>query len=302
MEKICEQCSKPFHAVMTKAGWSRYCSKPCHAASQRKRIIVACARCGKLIEKTPRKVTERNYCSRTCAAADHGATFRGEKHPGWRGGMLSGRGPSWPVARAKAIKDAGERCADCGMTRKEHRAEYGKDLHVHHRSPYRLSLDNSQDNLIVLCIPCHTKEEVAQRQNLSPADFEIMRQRSERDRALGLDHDDKARHYDACPQCGARKARKSILCLACRTAEKNTNRPEHFRCPVCGGWKTRAESAMCRACHLIETRQKRAEARKTNPHLTCPLCGGKKSRGNDKCWSCRQAKAQCACGHSSLRA
>lgn len=284
----CGHCGESFQAHMTKAGWSKFCSKPCHAASQRKRVSIACAHCGKKIEKIPSRLAkyESAYCSNDCAHAAHGERYRRENHHGWRGGSLTGRGPSWPKARESAIQDAGEQCADCGMTRDEHHAKYGKDLHVHHRTPYRLSLDNSQDNLIVLCIPCHGKEESAQRRNLSPADFEIMRQRSERDRALGLNHNDYSHLYEPCPQCGVRKCKKAKLCRKCSLAARHPNPGQQFVCPKCGGTKKLATpGAVCLACHRKRQREERAAY--ISPHSICPECGGPKSHGNPRCRACR---------------
>lgn len=44
-------------------------------------------------------------------------------------------------------------CQECGLK------ENGRLLDVHHNVPYKISHDNSLDNLITLCRSCHSKEE-----------------------------------------------------------------------------------------------------------------------------------------------
>lgn len=43
-------------------------------------------------------------------------------------------------------------CQHCGI--------FGVMLDVHHKIPFLISFDNSLSNLVTLCRPCHTKEEV----------------------------------------------------------------------------------------------------------------------------------------------
>jgi len=156
------------------------------------------------------------YCSRECAAAEHGKKITGPKHPHWQGGLLATRGPSWQKSRLDTIERQGYRCLDCGMTNEKHVAKYGWTLTVHHRSPYRLSGDNSPDNLVALCRACHAKEEAALRKRLSPEDIQTMRENTDEMRALGLDKQyDKSRHKNPCPQCGNPKEKKAKLCKSC---------------------------------------------------------------------------------------
>lgn len=57
--------------------------------------------------------------------------------------------------REIAILRDGEKCVECGMTRKEHIAKWGKDLHVNHKDHTKV---NSLENLETLCIRCHAKK------------------------------------------------------------------------------------------------------------------------------------------------
>ena len=59
------------------------------------------------------------------------------------------------LARAKEIRKRDKVCQHCGMTPRKN----GRALDVHHTIPYRISKDNSPDNLITLCRSCHSKED-----------------------------------------------------------------------------------------------------------------------------------------------
>ena len=238
----------------------RFCSKPCWYAwhrglnnAQSNRVDVRCDHCGAMLQKTPGKVGALNYCGRPCSNAAHGAKITGANHPNWRGGAIAGRGPSWHKTRGAIVASQGDKCADCGMTNEEHRTRYRAGLHVHHRTPYRLSLDNGDTNLVAVCIPCHGKEESAIHRKLSAADVEAMRTRTERDRALGLHRNDSARMYDRCPDCGQRKAKKSERCRACSNRVKRAA-SERLICPVCGGHMANQRASRCGACRKARRR------------------------------------------------
>lgn len=60
-----------------------------------------------------------------------------------------------------AILRDGEKCKNCGMTREEHRAYFGRDITVDHITGQgafdkgSVEPDNSLDNLQTLCLVCH---------------------------------------------------------------------------------------------------------------------------------------------------
>lgn len=65
--------------------------------------------------------------------------------------------------REIVIQRDGEKCVECGMTRAEHQAKYGKDITVDHidRRGKNVPLaqkNNSLDNLQTLCLPCHGRK------------------------------------------------------------------------------------------------------------------------------------------------
>jgi len=70
----------------------------------------------------------------------------GNKHPNWKGGLSFFRGDDWNKQRIN-ILERDKRCKLCGNN---------KSLSVHHIIPYRISKNNNESNLIVLCRKCHT--------------------------------------------------------------------------------------------------------------------------------------------------
>ncbi len=90
--------------------------------------------------------------------------FTGDKHPLWMGGRSykqGRRGKMWKSIREECFKEKGESCQECGITRKEHKAKYGCDVHIDHIKAYHsfTSEDeaNKLSNLRPLCLSCHGK-------------------------------------------------------------------------------------------------------------------------------------------------
>lgn len=72
--------------------------------------------------------------------------------------------------RELAIMRDGEKCCTCGMTRKQHRAKYGRDItvdHINGKGRYTLPTerDNSLGNLRTLCLSCHGKKDILRRRS-----------------------------------------------------------------------------------------------------------------------------------------
>ncbi len=82
----------------------------------------------------------------------------GEKHHMWRGGVgfkysrYLGN-DIWDQIRWGILKRDKYICQKCGLE--------SKSLHVHHKIPFIISKDDSDQNLISLCAPCYKKEEWA---------------------------------------------------------------------------------------------------------------------------------------------
>jgi 5-methylcytosine-specific restriction endonuclease McrA len=79
----------------------------------------------------------------------------GPNNYNWRGGCYRLDIPylEWEKLRIATLRAHGWTCRCCGKNANNAR------LDVHHVVPYRISRDNSRDNLIVLCASCHGKAE-----------------------------------------------------------------------------------------------------------------------------------------------
>lgn len=81
--------------------------------------------------------------------------YSGENHPNWKGGLLDYRGGDWHYQRNKARERDKGICYMCGADERN----YPSKFNIHHIVPYRVSHDNSLDNLMTLCDKCHTRME-----------------------------------------------------------------------------------------------------------------------------------------------
>lgn len=87
----------------------------------------------------------------------------------WCKGCTNGgstKEPGFGGNREKAIQRDGEKCVLCGMTRKEHRSKYGRDITVDHingkgRNTPKEKRDNRLENLQTLCLRCHGLKDIA---------------------------------------------------------------------------------------------------------------------------------------------
>jgi hypothetical protein len=102
-------------------------------------ITKKCPNCGKMFKTSKGSKGEKTTCSHGCA----NSYFRSEKgNPNFKGFK------SKFAYRRHALKHYGEKCENCGYNKHE------KILQVHHIDGDRLN--NTVDNLIVLCPNCHS--------------------------------------------------------------------------------------------------------------------------------------------------
>ena len=82
--------------------------------------------------------------------------IRGENHPNWKGGISENHKRlntlEWNETRKKIYKRDNWTCQICNK-------KNPKIMQCHHIIPYRISQDDSMENLITLCCNCHIKEE-----------------------------------------------------------------------------------------------------------------------------------------------
>jgi hypothetical protein len=89
---VCSGCGTQFSAQASRRpGKTAYCSDSCKIQSQSGSPVVSllCAQCGaafsrllRIVRRTPDQTSF--FCSRQC----RGAHYRGEHHPGWKGGLI----------------------------------------------------------------------------------------------------------------------------------------------------------------------------------------------------------------------
>lgn len=155
VKRICEQCGKPFRVDpnVVRNGGGRFCSRRCLADWQSVdgdggQETITCKQCGKQFQS--RIYTERRFCSRECYGQWLSENRSLENHHNWRGGISF---EPYPVHWQRDLKEKirrweGHRCAICGQTQE-------RALSVHHIDYDKCNL--AEENLIALCISCHTK-------------------------------------------------------------------------------------------------------------------------------------------------
>lgn len=129
---FCPVCGKKKHKLYT------YCSVECRMTVTKVDRVCKC--CGVTFKVTRSGLSGKtnasgNFCSRPCYEKFMCQTDR-----------VTGRGSQWLKIRT-AVKNRSPFCACCGTTKKQ--------LQVHHIVPFRLTFDNSHENLVPLCLKCH---------------------------------------------------------------------------------------------------------------------------------------------------
>ena len=81
--------------------------------------------------------------------------MKGKLSPNNVGGKIVARGRLWDKIKKEAIKRDSDKCVQCGMTNEYHFDLYGQPLQVDHIIPYRLTQNNTLQNLQTLCCKCH---------------------------------------------------------------------------------------------------------------------------------------------------
>lgn len=77
---------------------------------------------------------------------------KGENNAAWRGGITERYyGPNWRRQQRLARQRDKGICWNCGTH------EDGQNHSIHHIIPYRISQDNSLENLMTLCPSCHPR-------------------------------------------------------------------------------------------------------------------------------------------------
>ncbi len=180
----CAHCGKERYVFPSRIdGRNFFCNHKCKAAYQfaQGSVEIQCQVCGKPFTSSRSLAYAENpnrrakYCSRGCMAEAISIRRRGENNPNWVGGreQVTWRGDDWGKQRRKAKRRDEYTCQRCVKKF----PPYSPILHVHHIVPFRLFSDdfesaNKLDNLICLCLSCHTTVESATRNFLIDRDTE----------------------------------------------------------------------------------------------------------------------------------
>lgn len=159
--RTCKNCGKEFSVAKSTIsertnGSGNFCCRRCYNEYQRTLLkeknnhctgsVAKCANCGKDVWQIPsrEKLYKNRFCSKKCKSEYHHQYIEGEKNCNWKGGIAQTRGSDFE--RIKREKFQNSYCALCGTKEK---------IHIHHIIPYRLTQDNSYENLIPLCAKHH---------------------------------------------------------------------------------------------------------------------------------------------------
>lgn len=161
-----------------------FCSRKCSSSSQNTRINVLCTQCRKIFKKPKKRILENNFCSSSCSAiysnkkraniyyckncstklnhkkiycskiCEHSFTYSDyiEK---WKNGAVSGgeNGKISNYLRKFMLEKSNNKCQICGFNT-SHPLDGKPVLHIDHINGNWL--DNSENNLRVLCPNCHS--------------------------------------------------------------------------------------------------------------------------------------------------
>lgn len=162
--KICEWCKKEFSTNKARANKMRFCTRNCFSnyINQIGYITKTCEQCKNKF--TIKKSLEQiRYCGVTCLGLARRQLYKGSGNPRWLGGCSDYRGDDWKENRRIAYERDIGACQRCGTQEAR--------INVHHIIPYRISKNNSIENLISLCNKCHVSEENHYRIYFKPSFF-----------------------------------------------------------------------------------------------------------------------------------
>ena len=155
----CDYCGKYY-----KKSAKRFCSKKCYGLwitykSPRRKVLRNCITCGKEFYIRASRINQGRgkNCSLKCRHEYQRLIIAGNKNPNWKGGITSETLKRcneyfWKRLRKIIYKRDNWTCQECG--KKCH-----TDIQCHHKVPYRISKNDSMNNLITLCKSCHIKIE-----------------------------------------------------------------------------------------------------------------------------------------------
>lgn len=150
--KTCEQCDGSFYVPLSTLR-QKYCSPTCYLISRwpESRLLTrACVICG--AEFQSYASAKQTTCGNpTCTSERKSEAQRGEKCHFWRGGKTAPYNNDWKAIRRRVLERDNYLCQLCSSIVRPQ---------VHHIIPYRYSQSHAKENLVTLCRPCHSREEL----------------------------------------------------------------------------------------------------------------------------------------------
>ena len=164
IKRICKTCGAEFEvyesSLRTSNSSGKFCYRKCYTEHQKTltghknnhctSFVVKCANCGNEITTIPSRASiyKNRFCSLDCKHSFHHNYIDGERNVNWKGGASNFRGGDFQRIKKENFKDSF--CVLCGTS---------KGVHIHHIIPYRLTKDNSPENLVPLCRKHHKSVE-----------------------------------------------------------------------------------------------------------------------------------------------
>ncbi|MEA3477012.1 MAG: HNH endonuclease [Bacteroidota bacterium] len=169
IDRKCEICGKIFKIKPSavKKGEGRFCSYKCKGIWWHSQATKAmCETCGKIFQTTPsrRRKGWAKYCSVSChkQKGKKRVDIVGKANPNWKGGIS--REPysfSFDEELKGLIRERDNyKCRQCGAPQEE----FTQKLPVHHIDGDKTN--SSPENLLTLCVYCHNKKSVMQREEM----------------------------------------------------------------------------------------------------------------------------------------
>jgi len=188
----CKTCGKDVYVEPNRLYLNNhYCNIDCF----KKYKIVECAYCHKKIRRPGMRIKERNYCNtshqlryeyennlrqkKPCNKLyeKHKEKCSGSNYWNWKGGKTNHKlkyydqyySVNWQRLRLSIYERDNWTCRICGNHCEGKKSNnYKNRIQCHHIIPYRISQDNSSENLITLCARCHKNEEYKYYAQLKP--------------------------------------------------------------------------------------------------------------------------------------
>lgn len=173
---ICQACQKEFFVIPSQGDTkfcSRECKSRCHVITKtrvdkgRRRVnVLICIECGKEFPRI--RISKPKFCSDLCRKTSASRKSSGENNYFYKDGSSklkkTYRGEQWNIIRLQVFQRDNFTCQECGvhcMSRvdSERMKNFSRTIQCHHITPYHKDGSNELENLITLCLPCHSKIE-----------------------------------------------------------------------------------------------------------------------------------------------